>query len=196
MKMILSMILLAFSLMVFADQDKKISGINPLSLLNIKSLENLNAAQKQHLEVYRQIKILKINKQYSSKKCFEPKYKPFVDFITQLEPLVMQEAQAYEMKATEFFSAGNTNMQAVATKRMNMCKTMAQLCKDAKEAYNDPKKHNKLGNYMGIYSNYEYAMTSEGIRMPKRNWLTPAEADLLISRLYRNLAAQKARQKQ
>ena len=196
MKMILSMILLAFSLMVFADQDKKISGINPLSLLNIKSLENLNAAQKQHLEVYRQIKILKINKQYSSKKCFEPKYKPFVEFISQLEPMVVNEAQAYETKAQQFFAEGRQDLQAVATKRMNMCKTMAQLCKYTKEAYNDAKLHNKLANYMGVYSNYEYAMVAEGIKLPKRNWLTPSEADLLITRLYRNMAAQKAKQKQ
>ena len=195
MKMILYMILLAISLMAIADQDKTVSGINPLSLSNIKS-ENLTPAQKQHLEVYKQIKILKINKQYSPKKCFEPKYRPFVDFVTQLEPLLLNEVQAYEAKATQFMTEGNANMQAVAVKRMNMCKTMAQLCKDAKEAYNDPKKHNKLANYMGIYSNYEYAMTSEGIRMPKRNWLTPAEAELLITRIYRNMAAQKTQQRQ
>ena len=196
MKMILSMILLAFSLMLMADQDKTVSGINPLSLANIKSMENLTPAQKQHLEVYKQIKLLKIRKQYSPKKCFEPKYRPFVDFVTQLEPMVIREAQAYGEKVTQFMTEGNINMQAVATKRMNMCNTMAQLCKDTKEAYNDPKKHNKLANYMGIYSNYEYAMTAEGIRMPKRNWLTPAEADLLITRIYRNLEAQKAQQKQ
>ena len=190
------MILLAMSLMSYAAPNGKVSGVNPLSLENIKSIEKLSMEQRQHLEVYRQIKVLKNNGKYSPQKCFEPKYKPFVVFITQLEPLVTQEAQAYEQKASEFFSVGNTNMQAVATKRMNMCKTMAKLCKDVKEAYNDPKMHSKLTNYMGIYSNYEYAMTVEGIKLPKRNWLTQAEANILITRLYRIPAAQKARPRQ
>ena len=196
MKTRLSMILLALSLMAIAAQDGKVSGINALSLSNINSFEKLTPGQRQHLEVYRQIKLLKVNKQYSPKKCFEPKYKPFVEFISQLEPMVVNEAQAYETKAQQFFAEGKQDLQAVATKRMNMCKTMAQLCKDTKEAYNDVKLHNKLANYMGVYSNYEYAMVAEGIKLPKRNWLTPAEADLLITRLYRNMAAQRAKPKQ
>ena len=196
MKTKLSMILLALSLMAFSAQDGKVSGINAFSLANISSFEKLSPGQRQHLEVYKQIKILKINKQYSPKKCFEPQYKPFIEFISQLEPMVLNEAQKYDAMAQQFFAEGNKEMQAKATKRMNMCKTMAQLCKDAKEAYDDEKQHNKLVNFMGVYSNYEYAMAAEGIKLPKRNWLTPSEADLLITRLYRNMAAQKAKQKQ
>ena len=196
MKTRLSMLLLALSLVAIVAQERKVSGINALSLANISSFEKLTPGQRQHLEVYRQIKLLKLNKQYSPKKCFEPKFKPFVEFISQLEPMVINEAQAYETKSQQFFAEGRQDLQAVAVKRMNMCKTMAQLCKDTKEAYNDEKLHNKLANYMGVYSNYEYAMVAEGIKLPKRNWLTPSEADLLITRLYRNMTAQKAKQKQ
>ncbi len=188
------MILMLCCVAAFA-QEKSISGLNPLSLSNAH-FEKLTPKQKQHLEVYRQIELLKANGQFSSKKCFEPKYKPFVDFVTLLEPLAFQEAQAYEAKAAQFLTEGNREMQAKATKRMNMCRMMAQLCKDAREAYNNEKLHGKLSNYMGTYSNYEYAMTVEGIKLPKREWLTPSEAELMIVRYYRNILAQKAKQKQ
>lgn len=185
MKKTLTLIVALFSALCLAEQTK-VTGVTQLTLQKL-DLSKLTPAQKQHLETYRQIKMLKLNNQYDGKKCFEYKYKPFVLFMSELYPLAMQTAQEYEAKVNEAIENGNKTQQDAAMKRMNICAELAKLCKESVDTYKKKAEGGNtrsLENYMGQYANFEALMQMNGIKYPQRQWLTPTEAELLIRKFY------------
>ena len=80
----------------------------------------------------------------------------------------------------ELKQAGAKEQQLVpAQKRVEMYTTMVKLCKDAQKAYKE-NHPNQLNGLMEQYKNLETLLVAEGASVPKRDWLSPVEAELLI----------------
>ena len=142
-------------------------------------LKRLAPAQKQHLQVQMQIRDLILRGQYSKKKCFEPKFKPFMEFVSGFEPIVAKEAGAWQEKAADFYAKGDNGNYASAQNCASMCLALAAICKDAKEHYSR-KRSIELGNLMNAYVMYEVMLRRAGISMPQRPWLSPFEAEMAM----------------
>lgn len=152
--------------------------------------EKLSGKQKRHMEIYWQIKQLKLNNNYSKEKCYEPLYFPVAEFFAQLEPLAAKEALSWKEKSDAFLQAGKTEQSSVASRRQNIYMSMAKICHDFTKEYK-AKKDKKLRNLMTQYKTQEVLMQVEGLKYPKRDWLAPGEAELMIREWERRRNANK-----
>ena len=64
-------------------------------------------------------------------------------------------------------------------RRANTFNSLVKLCKEAHKAYKE-KHSNQLSGLMEQYKNLESLLVAEGVSMPKRDWISPVEAELLI----------------
>ena len=148
----------------------------PISRINLNSL---NAGQKNHFKVYYQAKLLKLKKQFSKEKGFEPLYGPFFKYVQLLHPIAEKAAKEATYKAMELKQSGKEQLAVTAQKRADTYNSMLKLCKDAHKAYQE-KHPNELKDLMEQYKTLEYSLIAEGVSVPKRDWLSPVEAELLI----------------
>lgn len=181
-------ILLAFMGLVFAQQGgmglaaQNRSGSNaaerklPMSRL---SLNSINSGQKNHFKVYYQAKQLRLKKQFSKEKGFEPLYGPFFRYVQLLQPTAEKAAREAEFKAMELQQAGKNQLAVTAKKRAELYNSLVKLCKDAHKAFKE-KHPNELKGLMEQYKDLESLLVAEGASVPKRDWLSPVEAELLI----------------
>ena len=182
-------ILLALAGLLFAQQggrglaaqDRSRSGASepkpPLSRIN---LNTINSGQKSHFKVYYQAKQLKLKKQFSKEKGFEPLYGPFFKYVQLLQPTAEKAAKEAAYKLMELKQAGAKDQLLVPVqKRVDMYASLVKLCKDAQKAYKE-NHPNQLNSLMEQYKNLETMLVAEGASVPKRDWLSPVEAELLI----------------
>lgn len=180
-------ILLAFMGLVFAQQDGRGAAQDrtgtksperklPLSRL---SLNTINSGQKNHFKVYYQAKQLRLKKQFSKEKGFEPLYGPFFRYVQILQPTAEKAAREAEFKAMQLQQDGKNQLAGTAQKRAELYSSLVKLCKDAQKAYQE-KHPNELKGLMEQYKNLESLLVVEGASVPKRDWLSPVEAELLI----------------
>ena len=182
-------ILLALAGLLFAQQggrglaamDRSRTGAAepklPLSRVN---LNTINSGQKNHFKVYYQAKQLKLKKQFSKEKGFEPLYGPFMRYIQQFQPVAEKAAKEANYKVMELKQAGgNEQKLAMVQRRADTYNSLVKLCKDVHKEYKE-KHPNQLNSLMEQYKNLESMLVAEGASMPKRDWLSPVEAELLI----------------
>lgn len=176
MKQLFILLVLFISILVQAADMKEgyASNIEP---------SNFTSNQKAHFQIYRQIKAMRLNGTFRLEKCFEPKYKPFVAFVTAIQPNVAVEANNQLSKANKLFEEGNVKASEPYQKRAKLCSELNKLCLDAIKAFKNIHTSSQLDNLMAQYTLLEIAIRKEGLKLPKREWLTPLEAELAIQRL-------------
>lgn len=145
-------------------------------------LKNLTPMQRQHLEIYRQINVLKINGQYSKLQCFEPRFKPFLDFMNAVKPLVEAEIAKTQNMMLEATNNNRADIVNVCNVRINVCNAIVKTCQDVAAGYKS-KNVNKLDNLMESYVYYESVLKTSGVQPPRREWLSQYEAQTAIDKL-------------
>ena len=154
------------------------------SIVEFSDISELSPAQKKHLELYRQQYELQKAGKYSPKKCFVPIYTPMADFAKQLRPLAQNAAtkaqQSYEKCVSEKKDQMAKRMQA----QFNAYANLAKYCEKVEKAFKDHKS-GEMEEGVTLLQRQMLMMTKEGLKVPKREWLTQKEAEHIIAKVAR-----------
>ncbi|MBQ6470483.1 MAG: hypothetical protein IJJ33_00740 [Victivallales bacterium] len=155
------------------------------------TLQTLSAGQKKHLQLYQQLRQLKLKGQYNQSKVFEPMFKSPAEFANNLSLNVAREMQRIQTameKAKE--TNPKANLQSYQTK-LNYLILVRHCCDKITHAYQ--KRH--TGNIraaMIAYAFIETLQEQQNQKLPKRDWLTQLEAEKLM----REIDSQRRKNKQ
>jgi len=141
-------------------------------------LDKLSSAQKKHLQVYWQAKKLRIQNKYDPKKDFEPQFGPVAAGTDETYPALLEVIKNAEAKRDEYLQAGKQNLAAKADKCAGYYRDLAKICQDINTAYKE-QNGGKLYPLMTAYRRSEANLLLEGVKVPKREWLTTYEAEML-----------------
>lgn len=152
----------------------------------ILTLDTINADQKRHFNVYYQINKLKEDKTFSYELSYEPIYSPFIRFTQQLLPIAEKAAKDERFKAAQLTNRGNTYGAQVSQRLGELYDVFVKICQNAAKEY-QAKHPNNLNYLMEEYKKTEYYIIVSHGKVPKRDWITPLEAEVLIREYIKRL---------
>ncbi len=147
-------------------------------LLKYPELEKLSAAQKKHLQVYWQAKKLRLANKYDHQKGFEPQFQPIAEGATAAGSALLEVSKRVEAKRDEYLQAGKQQLAGRADICLQFYRELTKICQDIGDAYKE-QNGGKIYPLMGAYRRCEANLLLEGVSVPKREWLTTHEAEML-----------------
>ena len=147
-------------------------------LLKYPELEKLSSAQKKHLQVYWQAKKLRLANKYDHKKDFEPQFGPVAASVAAAYPVLLDVAQKAEAKRDDYLQTGKQRLAERADICAKYYRELAKICQDIAAAYKE-QNGGKIYPLMSAYRRCEANLLLEGVSVPKREWLTTHEAEML-----------------
>ncbi len=147
--------------------------------LEYTDFKTLTLGQKKHLELYRQQQKMRMEGTYTPRKCFVPIYTPMVEFANQLRSIFLKSAE----NAQKIYEKSMAEKKIQLAKRMqaqyNTFINVAKQCEVVEKAFKDRKKK-ELDDALVILLRQIYVLTQDGVKIPKRDWLTQKEADFIL----------------
>ncbi len=147
-------------------------------LLKYPEFEKLSSEQKKHLQVYWQAKKLRLANKYDHKKDFEPQFGPIAASVEAAYPVLLEVAKKAEAMRDENFQAGKQRLAERADICAGYYRELAKICQDIVAAYKE-QNGGKIYPLMIAYRRGEANLLLEGVSVPKREWLTTHEAEML-----------------
>lgn len=141
-------------------------------------LDKLSSAQKKHLQVYLQVMKMTLQHKYDPEKVFEPLFNPVGLFATEMLPVYLNATEKAEARRDELLQKGQQKLAAKISNRAQNYRALAKVCQDMITAYKE-KRNGQMRTLMNQYRQIEASLEIEGVKAPKREWLTSYEAEML-----------------
>lgn len=176
-----------------AAEEQKQAAARAQALAESLRYENLTRDQRRHYEVYAHVRKLRAEGKYRQKECFEPMYGPMGVYAQQLHPLVQKAVQRLQLQVDRLLQEGKNDSARRVLRQQMLYREMAKICEEMVAAYNS-RTVSKMAASIKQYNAHAELMFNEGAKLPRREWLTEDEAELV----YRIQEADKktARQQQ
>lgn len=142
----------------------------------------LSPAQKKHFELYRRQKQMKLAGTYDPKQCFAPIYTPMAEFAKQLRPLAVDAAEKAQKTFEKLTRENKTQMAKRIQMHYNAYVTIAKQCDKVESAFKE-RKTGELEEALTIMQRQMIALKNEGLKVPKREWLTQKEAEIIMQKV-------------
>ena len=151
------------------------------SIVEFSEFSELSPAQKKHLELYRQQYELQKAGKYSPKKCFGPIYTPMAEFAKQLRPLAQNAATKAQQSYEKCVSEKKEQMAKRMQIQYNAYANLAKYCEKIEKAFKEHKS-SEMEEGVTLLQRQLIMMKKEGLKIPKREWLTQKEADAIMAK--------------
>jgi|GEM_PF-2630625 hypothetical protein len=161
-----------------AAEEQKQAVARAQALVESLRYENLTRDQRRHYEVYAHVRKLRAEGKYRQKECFEPMYSPMGAYATQLHPLVQRAAQRLQLQAENLLKDGKEDSARRVLRQQELYQRMAKICEEMVAAYKS-RTVSKMAASIRQYNDHAELMLNEGAKLPKREWLTEDEAELV-----------------
>ncbi len=159
-------------------EEQKQAAAKAQALVESLKFENLTANQRRHYEVYSHVRQLRAEGKYRQKECFEPMYSPMGAYATQLHPLVQRAAQRLQLQAENLLKDGKEDSAKRVLRQQALYREMGKICEEMVAAYKS-RTVSKMAASIRQYNGHAELMLNEGAKLPKREWLTEDEAELV-----------------